>query len=92
MPQGPPAGATPYPQPPPVIHTPGPPSQDALYDNKPPAPAQPPASSPSFPELPELPSVPRSNSPLPPGASSAGGENVDFDDLTRRFEDLKKRK
>jgi vacuolar protein sorting-associated protein IST1 len=27
-----------------------------------------------------------------PGGASAGGEDVDFDDLTKRFEELKKRK
>ncbi|KAF5269324.1 hypothetical protein FQR65_LT02626 [Abscondita terminalis] len=40
----------------------------------------------SFPTLPDLPSVP---SDTPP--SSQGGD-IDFDDLTRRFEELKKRK
>ena len=40
--------------------------------------------------LPDLPSVPVNS--LPPGASSAGGDDVDFDDLTKRFEELKKRK
>ena len=49
--------------------------------------SKPPASD--FPELPELPSVPGS---LPPGGASAGGADVDFDDLTKRFEDLKRRK
>ena len=40
--------------------------------------------------LPDLPSVPMHS--LPPGAASSGGEDVDFDELTKRFEDLKKRK
>lgn len=61
----------------------------------PPAPSAPsprPSTGPSFPDLPavptDLPSLPDSV----PGANSAGGEDVDFDDLTRRFEDLKKKK
>ncbi|XP_074646923.1 IST1 homolog isoform X2 [Tubulanus polymorphus] len=41
--------------------------------------------------LPELPSVP-GNSSFSTLDSSAGGEDVDFDDLTRRFEQLKKKK
>ena len=61
---------------------------------QPSAPNAPPHSSaPSFPELPavptNLPSVPTNSLP---GENSAGGEDVDFDDLTRRFEDLKKKK
>ncbi|XP_020907094.1 IST1 homolog isoform X2 [Exaiptasia diaphana] len=53
----------------------------------PPAPSAPPA-------FPDLPSVPSNSLPSGsiPGASSGGGEDVDFDDLTRRFEELKKRK
>ena len=51
-----------------------------------------PSSGPSFPDLPavptDLPNLPDSI----PGGNSAGGEDVDFDDLTRRFEDLKKKK
>ena len=47
----------------------------------------PPQSMDNFPELPSVPA----NS-LPPGTASSGGEDVDFDELTRRFEDLKKRK
>ena len=43
---------------------------------------------PDLPEIPGLPSVPSSTV----GTTSAGGEDVDFDDLTRRFEELKKRK
>ena len=56
------------------------------------APAPRPSSGLSFPVLPtvptDLPSLPDSV----PGGNSAGGEDVDFDDLTRRFEDLKKKK
>lgn len=38
--------------------------------------------------LPDLPAVPTDNEP-PPNASS---DDIDFDDLTKRFEELKKRK
>ncbi len=58
------------------------------------APYPPPASAPGPAKnmdelLPELPSVPGS---VVPGAASTNSQNVDFDDLTRRFEELKKRK
>jgi vacuolar protein sorting-associated protein IST1 len=43
---------------------------------------------PHFPEIPDLPSVPVNSV----GAASVKGDDVDFDDLTRRFEELKKRK
>ena len=61
--------------------------------HQPSAPSVPrPSSGPSFPDLPavptDLPNLPDSV----PGGNSAGGEDVDFDDLTRRFEDLKKKK
>ena len=39
--------------------------------------------------MPELPSVPDS---VPVGGATTGGNDVDFDDLTKRFEELKKRK
>jgi vacuolar protein sorting-associated protein IST1 len=45
--------------------------------------------------LPDLPTVPTSTLPDPGnsvGTTSAGGEDIDFDDLTRRFEKLKKKK
>lgn len=38
----------------------------------------------------DLPPVPQTRLPKPPGAS--GGGDVDFDDLTRRFEELKRKK
>jgi vacuolar protein sorting-associated protein IST1 len=50
-----------------------------------------------FPDLPDLPTVP-STMPSDPnipnnGKSNSNEENdIDFDDLTKRFEDLKKRK
>jgi vacuolar protein sorting-associated protein IST1 len=48
-----------------------------------------PSDFPALPDVPGLPSVPVNSV----GASSAGGnDDVDFDDLTRRFEELKKRK
>ncbi|XP_031559141.1 IST1 homolog isoform X2 [Actinia tenebrosa] len=55
-----------------------------------PAPSAPPAA----PSFPDLPSVPTNSLPTNsvPGENSAGGEDVDFDDLNRRFEELKKRK
>ena len=48
-----------------------------------------------FLDLPELPSVPTDSFPPPdeshrPG--NPGNDDIDFDDLTRRFEDLKKKK
>ncbi|XP_031344687.1 IST1 homolog isoform X1 [Photinus pyralis] len=48
---------------------------------------QPKISGDSFPNLPDLPSVP-SDTPQAPTHSS----DIDFDDLTRRFEELKKKK
>ena len=43
--------------------------------------------------IPPLPQVPTSSLPkLSVGSGSAGGEDVDFDELTRRFEELKKKK
>jgi vacuolar protein sorting-associated protein IST1 len=48
-----------------------------------------------FLDLPELPSVPTDSFPPPdeaPGPGNSGNDDIDFDDLTRRFEDLKNRK
>ena len=45
--------------------------------------------------LPDLPTVPTNTLPDPGnsvGTTSAGGEDIDFDDLTQRFEKLKKKK
>jgi vacuolar protein sorting-associated protein IST1 len=42
----------------------------------------------NLPEVPGFPAVPSN----PPGQSSTASEDIDFDDLTRRFQDLKKRK
>ena len=43
--------------------------------------------------LPDLPPVPSSSPPHPGvGGQSMGGDDVDFDDLARRFEELKKKK
>lgn len=39
----------------------------------------------------DLPPVPRSSFPNT-GSNSGGGGDMDFDDLTRRFEELKRRK
>ncbi|XP_065341062.1 IST1 homolog [Cloeon dipterum] len=41
-------------------------------------------------DLPELPSVPSDEFPAP-GSASLDNDEIDFDDLTRRFEDLKKK-
>ncbi|KAK7492079.1 hypothetical protein BaRGS_00016743 [Batillaria attramentaria] len=74
--------------------------QNNVYDNpgiaQPPPPmgfksAPPPKMDDTFPDLPTVPT-----SSLPDtrtiGENSAGGNDVDFDDLTRRFEALKKKK
>lgn len=48
-----------------------------------------------FLDLPELPSVPTDSFPPPDEArhpGNSGNDDIDFDDLTRRFEDLKKKK
>lgn len=48
-----------------------------------------------FLDLPELPSVPTDSFPPPDEALRPGNpenDEIDFDDLTRRFEDLKKKK
>ncbi|XP_071455614.1 IST1 homolog isoform X2 [Hetaerina americana] len=42
--------------------------------------------------LPELPSVPTDSFPPLDDNDTAGNDEIDFDDLTRRFEDLKKKK
>ncbi|XP_066290240.1 IST1 homolog isoform X10 [Branchiostoma lanceolatum] len=58
----------------------------------PPAPSAPPTNMDS---LPDLPCVPSNSFPNPGntiGGASAGGDDVDFDDLTRRFEELKNKK
>lgn len=47
-----------------------------------------PATLPVLPDIPGLPSVPVNSI----GVNSVGGEDVDFDDLTRRFEELKRKK
>jgi vacuolar protein sorting-associated protein IST1 len=58
------------------------------------APPGPPGPPPKFDDFPDLPTVPNSSLPASNtvGGTSAGGEDVDFDDLTRRFEALKKKK
>ena len=48
-----------------------------------------------FLDLPELPSVPTDSFPPPDETLRPGNpenDDIDFDDLTRRFEDLKKKK
>lgn len=73
-----------------------------LYDNKVPNVQPPPPGFIAGPppktldDFPELPAVPTNTLPDPGfssvGGNSTGGDDVDFDDLTRRFEDLKKKK
>lgn len=63
-----------------------------VQNNPPPSNQPPPAAG--F-HLPDLPAVPANTLPDPGdsvGGTSAGGDDVDFDDLTRRFEQLKKKK
>ncbi|ESP03980.1 hypothetical protein LOTGIDRAFT_177795 [Lottia gigantea] len=67
----------------------GMPPNNQVYDNSAPPPG---FKMDSFPELPTVP-----NNTLPDvgnsvGGTSAGGDDVNFDDLTRRFEALKKKK
>lgn len=46
----------------------------------------------SIPDLPDIPTGGLSNNTSVGGQSAGGGDDVDFDDLTRRFEELKKKK
>nr|CAD7574826.1 unnamed protein product [Timema californicum] len=48
--------------------------------------------APSFMDLPELPAVPDDSLHPPGGVHTDDADEIDFDDLTRRFEDLKKKK
>ena len=104
QPPGPPSYPANYSYPLPDEKPGPPPNFNDLYDN--PRPAYPPApgfvNGPRLPgpppkmddTFPDLPTVPTNSLPesRPVGGNSAGGEDVDFDDLTRRFEALKKRK
>lgn len=104
LPQAPPVATVPDPAYPPPHQMGNNPSD---YDNwlgedpkkqlQNPGPAHPPQQQPPAPGFkdgfPELPTVPTNTLPeLSVGTSSAGGDDVDFDDLTRRFEQLKKKK
>ena len=53
-----------------------------------------PSPAPALPDLPELPAVPLDTPPISKAASPADPpeEEIDFDDLTKRFEALKKKK
>jgi len=42
--------------------------------------------------MPQLPAVPTMSVSTTSGSRAAGGDDVNFDDLARRFEELKKRK
>nr|CAD7433779.1 unnamed protein product [Timema monikensis] len=48
--------------------------------------------APSYMDLPELPAVPDDSLHPPGGVHTDDADEIDFDDLTRRFEDLKKKK
>ncbi|XP_076444666.1 IST1 homolog [Babylonia areolata] len=100
-------GSTPYPAPATNEKPAPPPNFSDLYCDGPgPTPTQPPPAPgfrdcpsppgppPKLDDFPELPTVPTSSlgGSRTVGGTSAGGEDVDFDDLTRRFEALKKKK
>ncbi|XP_041976563.1 IST1 homolog isoform X2 [Aricia agestis] len=59
-----------------------------------PQPRTKPTTSNYFPELPELPSVPSDLPAVPqePNEGATGPDEIDFEDLNRRFEELKKKK
>ncbi|XP_048829007.1 IST1 homolog [Brienomyrus brachyistius] len=71
-------------------------SKDVLFNNSP-VPSQVTGIGPTSPQmfdspgLPELPSVPDTLPVAAIGRSTAPSDDIDFDDLTRRFEDLKKK-
>ncbi|KAL8566965.1 hypothetical protein ACOMHN_059765 [Nucella lapillus] len=100
-------GMAPYPAPPANEKPGAPPNFNDLYDNVTPSlpppppgfydcptPPGPPGPPPKLDDFPELPTVPTGSLTVTRtvGGTSAGGEDVDFDDLTRRFEALKKKK
>ncbi|XP_071785469.1 IST1 homolog isoform X1 [Asterias amurensis] len=82
---------------PPGAHSPAPPysENDPMYPpktnqgNLAPSAPKPDLSVPDLPQVPTNSFPPLDNSV---GGNSAGGEDVDFDDLSRRFEELKKKK
>lgn len=69
-------------------------SSAQIVGPKPEAPAKPPSrpvdNYNTF-VLPELPSVPDTLPTASAGASTSASEDIDFDDLSRRFEELKKK-
>lgn len=82
---------------------PAPPSFDEMYNSNigaksafPPGPpvgaSAPKPADDMFPDLPAVPSNTLPDLGRSVGGDSAGGDDVDFDDLTRRFEQLKKKK
>lgn len=92
VPSVPAAGSSGYPPPGSGISASAPPNEHSpppAYSTRPPSPKQVQRPMDSFPDLP---AVPNSTLPDPPGSTSAGGDDVDFDDLSRRFEELKKKK
>lgn len=59
-----------------MCYSPGPGSSSQIYDNN---------------ALPELPSVPDTLPTSSLGGKTTTSDDIDFDDLTRRFEELKKK-
>ena len=47
---------------------------------------------PVLPDIPSMPSVPTGNDSVAAGSQSGATDDLDFDDLTKRFEALKKKK
>lgn len=95
----PPGDVPPYPsdsRPYPPMHNPGPappysgPGMNSGASLGIPTAPQPGVSS--IPDLPDIPSGSLNPNRGAAGGQSAGGDDVDFDDLTRRFEELKKKK
>ncbi|XP_048211153.1 IST1 homolog isoform X2 [Perognathus longimembris pacificus] len=81
----------------PNIHPPQIPATPPSYESivgpgtKPEASAKPPSRPVDNFVLPELPSVPDTLPTASTGASTSASEDIDFDDLSRRFEELKKK-
>ncbi|KAM9301454.1 IST1 homolog [Gastrophryne carolinensis] len=71
-------------------HANAPPAQDGPGINAPPV-AKPRSKMPDNFVLPELPSVPDTLPAASAGAGTSSSEDIDFDDLSRRFEELKKK-
>ncbi|XP_055357998.1 IST1 homolog [Paramacrobiotus metropolitanus] len=77
--------------PPPAYESPRDPGKPVPQPRMHMAPVNPPAP-PSISDLPELPSVPHDDDESPQGKDDDHHSNLDFEDLNRRFENLKKKK